>query len=273
MVLSELCLKVFDAIPADPVTGIPTTGEIRQPNASGKDFGFCDAIQKSGKLLFTAVLKYDAARRLAPLYRRSGKVDAADHLTRAAELVKNNLVATFYHDSSHPGEGWLDSATGSGHQPDVWGSAYAVAVGAVAGETAHRVARSLLRGYRDRSLVRSGCVSEVLQHDPANPHGWQNTALPFGIYQNGAYWATGTGWYVVALNTLDPQAAHDMAEDYVEFLRTNRQEDGTSQAWEWFNPSLGKQVHPGYVASAALAYGILNRAGLLFPAMPGSAAP
>ena len=261
--LSDLCLKVFDAIPIDPATGIPMTGDIHQPNAWGKDFGFCDTIQKSGKLLFTAVLKYDAACRLAPLYRAIGNAEAADHMTRAANQIKKNLVATFYHDSSYSGEGWLYSTTGVGNQPDVWGSAYAVAVGAIDGETAHKVALSLLRGYRDRSLVYAGCVSEVLQHDPSNPKGWQNTGLPFGIYQNGAYWATGTGWYIVALHTIDPKAARDMARDYVDFMRTNRLKDGTSQAWEWFNPAINHYEHPQYVASAAFAYGILDRAGLL----------
>jgi hypothetical protein len=263
MILSDLCLKVFDAIPVDAATGIPVTGNVHQSNAWGKDFGFCDAIQKSGKLLFTAVLKYDAARRLAPLYRKIGDTQAADHLTQAADLIKKNLLATFYHDSVYPNEGWLHSTTGVGNQPDVWGSAYAIAVGAVEGEPARNVARSLLRGYHDRSLVNGGCVSEVLQHDPANPKGWQNTALPFGIYQNGAYWGTGTGWYIVALSTIDPDAARAMARDYVEFMRANRLEDGTSQAWEWFNPGINHYEHAQYVASAAFAYGILNRAGLL----------
>ena len=263
MILSDLCLKVFDAIPVNPATGISMTGDVHQPNAWGKDFGFCDTIQKSGRLLFTAVLKYDAARRLAPLYRKIGNADAADRMTQAADQIKKNLVATFYHDSSYSGEGWLYSATGVCNQPDVWGSAYAVAVGAVDGETAYKVALSLLRGYRDRSLVNAGCVSEVLQHDSSNPKGWQNTVLPFGIYQNGAYWATGNGWYIVALNTIDPKAARDMARDYVEFMRANRLENGTSQAWEWFNPGINRYEHPQYVASAAFAYGILNRAGLL----------
>jgi hypothetical protein len=261
--LSDLCLKVFDAIPVDPTTGIPMTGDVHQPNAWGKDFGFCDTIQKSGQLLFTAVLKYDAARRLASLYRKIGNKEAADHLTEAADKIKKNIPTVFYHDSDHTGEGWLYSATKVCSQPDVWGSAYAIAVGAVDGDVAHKVALSLLRGYRDRSLVNGGCVSEVLQHDPANPKGWQNTVLPFGIYQNGAYWATGSGWYIVALNSIDPHAARAMARDYVEFMRANRLEDGTSQAWEWFNPGINHYEHPQYVASAAFAYGILNRAGLL----------
>jgi hypothetical protein len=263
MLFSDLCLKVFDAIPNDAATGIPLDGDVFQPNKWGKDFGFCDTVQKSGKLLFTALLKYDAALRLAPLYRKIGNSVVADHLDQTAELIKQNLVSTFYHDSEHPGEGWLYSATGVGNQPDVWGSAYAVAVGAVQGETAQKLARSLLRGYRDHSLVRDGCVSEVLQHDPANPKGWQNCVVPFGTYQNGAYWPAGTGWYVMALNTIDPSAARAMAKDYVEFIRANQLKDGTSQAWEWFNPGAHHYEHPQYMASIAFAYGLWNRAGLL----------
>jgi hypothetical protein len=55
--LADLCRKVFDAIPAG-ADGIPDAGTGPQVNV--RDFGFCDAEQKTGKFLFTAVLRYDA---------------------------------------------------------------------------------------------------------------------------------------------------------------------------------------------------------------------
>ncbi len=263
VVLLELCRKIYDAIPTNPDTGMPITGDNALPNAHGKDFGFCDTILKSGQLMFTAVLRYDAAVRLAPLYRSAGAPAMADRLLHDAARIKAHLAGVFYHAGAHPEEGWLHSATGDCNQPDVWGSAYAVAVGAVDAATSPKVARALLRGYRDRSTVISGCASEIVIHDPAFPKGWEKTPQPYPTYQNGGYWSTPTGWYIVALNTIDPASARAMAKDFVDFMRSNRTEDGTSQAWEWFNPNINQYFHPQYVASAAYPYNILNRAHLL----------
>jgi hypothetical protein len=263
MKLSDLCRKVFDAIPVDAATGIPDAGT--GPAVNVRDFGFCDAIQKTGKFMFTAVLRYDAALRMEKLERAAGDSANADYYRDAAALIKKNLAPTFYHDGDHHGEGWLWSATGDCHQPDVWGSAYAISIGAVDEATAPKVALSLLRGYQDHSLVLGGCVSEVLQHDPANPTGWQKTGLPFGVYQNGAYWGTGTGWYLAALNTIDPEAARAMGVEYVNFLRAHMLPNGTTTAWEWFNPNTNAYIHPSYVATVALVYGTLQRDGLLQP--------
>jgi hypothetical protein len=113
--------------------------------------------------------------------------------------------------------------------------------------------------------VLGGSVSEVLQHDPANPNGWQHSAVPFGVYQNGGYWGTGTGWYLVALDKFDPWAARAMGAEYVNFLRANVLTNRTTTAWEWFDPNTNTYQHSSYVATVALAYGTLARAGLLGP--------
>jgi hypothetical protein len=260
MKLSDLCRKVFDPIPTG-ADGIPNAGTGPQVNV--RDFGFCDTEQKTGKFMFTAVLRYDAAQRLEKLLRAAGDPAGADYYRDAAATIKKNLSAVFYHDSDKTGEGWLWSATGDCHQPDIWGSAYAIAVGAVDDETAAKVAKSLVRSFRAHTEVLGGCVSEVLIHDPANPHGWQKSTVPYGVYQNAAYWGTGTGWYLVALEKFDPEAAHDMGAEYVNFLRANVLTNRTTTAWEWFNPNTNTYVHSSYVATVALAYGTLARAGML----------
>ena len=262
MKLGDLCRKVFDAIPVGS-DGIPDAGTGPQVNV--RDFGFCDTIWKTGKFMFTAVLRFDAASRLEILERAAGDTASAGYYHDAAASIRKNLAAVFHHESDHPGEGWLWSATGDCHQPDVWGTAYAVTVGAVDDATAKKLGASLVRGFREHTVVLGGCVSEVLQHDPANPNGWQKTPLPFGVYQNGGFWGTGTGWYLVALEKTDPAAARAMGAEYVNFLRANVRADGSTTAWEWFNPSANNYTHPTYVATVALAYGTLNRAGLLAP--------
>jgi len=261
MRLDELCLKVFDASPVDPATGLVTTAAI-DSDRNAHDFGFCDGVFKSGHLLFTSVLRYDVATRLAPLYRRIGDEATVERLLQAAALIKANIGPVFYHETA-PGEGFLHSASDFSNQPDVWGSAYAVEVGAVDAETGRKVARALLRGYRDHSLVIDGWVTQVLPNDPAHPHGWMKSTCPFGWYQNGGYWGTGTGWYILALHTLDPAAARDMARDFVKSLRDNMRPDGTTQAWEVIN-NHGKELqHAHYLATVTFPYGLLDRAGLL----------
>jgi hypothetical protein len=260
--IGDLAFKVLEQVPNDPATGLVTITYEGQSGAH--DFGFCDGEWKSGKVLFPSLLRYDAACRLDRRLRTVDDVGGADWQHREAEKIKANIVSTFYHDDPrHPGEGWLHSATEYGNQPDVWGSAYAIALDILDPATKQKVGAALVRSFREHTEVKNGCVSEVLQHDPLNPNGWQKSVCKFGEYQNGGYWGTGTGFYLVALSKVDPAAAKAMAAEYVKFLRDNVRPDGMTQAWEWFNPDTKQYVHPLYCASIALPYCQLKEAGLL----------
>jgi hypothetical protein len=261
MTLADFSERVFGVAPVDARTGLVVAGDVDTENA--KDFGFCDSVFKSGKVLFASLLRFDAARRLAELYQASGDAPRAARFRREAVRIRKALVPAFYQASAHAGEGWLLSASGVGRQPDVWGSAYAIALGALDAKTADRVARALLRAYRERTAVRNGCVRHILTSDSHG--GWERSASPPGEYQNGGYWGTATGWYIVALHRADGAAARAMARDYIAFLRTGLGPDGSAQAWEWFNPDTGKRNNPQYVATVALPYVTLLHAGLLRP--------
>lgn len=261
MKLSDICEHVYRRVPSDQGTGLCIAGNVNTENA--KDFGFCDSISKSGKLLFTSVLKFVAARQLAELHGATGSSLKAAAFRSAAKRIKAAIPQTFLHPGSVQGEAWLDSATEVGRQPDVWGSAYAVYTDAVNEVTAGRISRALVRAYREKSAVREGCVRSLLSNDPNHFNGWQKTVSGLGEYQNGGYWGTPVGWYLVAMYKTDPRAAADMARDYIGLLRKNRNADGTSKAWEWFNPDTGKTSNPLYVATVALPYGCLRATGLL----------
>jgi hypothetical protein len=69
------------------------------------------------------------------------------------------------------------------------------------------VGRAILRGYQDHATVIHGWVTQVLPNDLAHPKGWMKSTCGFGDYQNGGYWGVGTGWYILALNKIDPAAA------------------------------------------------------------------
>jgi hypothetical protein len=261
MQLAELCERVYRVAPSDPGTALCVAGDVDTENA--KDFGFCDGVSKSGKLLFTSVLKFVAANRLAEMLSAAGLREKAEPFRSDARKIKAAISPTFLHPSPGGKEAWLDSATGVGHQPDVWGSAYAVYSDAVESSTAAKVSRALVRAYREKTAVREGCVRSVLSNDAANPNGWQKTLSPPGTYQNGGYWGTPVGWYLVAMHKFDEAAAAEMARDYMGFLRNHRRPDGLSQSWEWFNPDTGRTANPLYVATIALPYGCLRVSGLI----------
>ena len=259
MRLADVCERIYNRTPVDLASGLCMAGDIETENA--KDFGFCDGVSKSGKLLFTSVMKYVAATQLANMFQSAGEIRKARHYTGDAAKIQHSIGVTFYHSSSHAHEGWLHSATGAGNQPDVWGSAFAVSSGAIKGVTALRVARALVRAYREKTAVREGCVRHLLTTDPNG--GWQSTIVQKGVYQNGGYWGTGTGWYLAAMSKVDRTAVEDMARDYIAFLHKHMRPDGIAEAWEWFNPGTGEHNNPLYVATVALPYCVLRSGGLL----------
>ncbi len=257
--LRDLCDRVFRVAPSDDETGLAWAGDVETENA--KDFGFCDGVSKSGRLLFTSTLKFVAARQLAEMYAAAGTPAKAARYRKEAERIRKAIPPTFYHASKkHDREGWLHSATGVCNQPDVWGSAFAIWAGAVDGAVADGVARALVRAYRDQTAVKEGLVSQVLSND--RPGGWEKTISPYGTYQNGGYWGTATGWYIAAIHRIDPAAAAAMARDYLAFLRRDLGPDGTARAYEWINREKGKFANELYVATVALPYASLKRAGL-----------
>ncbi len=259
--LSEICRTAFRVASSDPATGLVEAGDVETENA--KDWGFCDAVSKSGKLLFPSLLKYRAALRLAELFEAAGDpVRAGDFRTEAGR-IRAALPGTFLRMTADGSEGWLHSATGVGDQPDVWGSAFAVAIGAVDEPASGKIARALARSFREGTAVRQGWVRHLPTTDRTKGGYWAVSVAKPGEYQNGGYWGTPAGWVIAAIHRVDPAAAAGMARDFVASLRKNMRLDGTTQAWEWFNPDTGARNNPLYVATVALPYLTLKAAGLL----------
>ncbi len=58
-----------------------------------------------------------------------------------------------------------------------------------------------------------------------------------------------------------------MLEDFVRSLRAQIQPNGVTTAAEVLNGFGARVQNPGYLATVAFPYGLLNRAGLLDPAI------
>jgi hypothetical protein len=256
MTLAALCERVYLVAPSDAASGLVVSGDVETENA--KDWGFCDTVFKSGKLLFPSVLKYNAATQLAELFSAVGDPTKSRRYRDEARRLRKAISKTFRRD-----DGWLRSATLVGNQPDVWGTAFAVWSGAVEESTAKNASRALAGAYRAKTAVRAGLVRHILTTDSTNSGLWQKCIAEAGTYQNGGYWGTPSGWYIAAMHLTDPAAARGMAQDFVAFLRQNVRPDGMSQAWEWMNPETGQRSNPLYVATVALPYISLAQAGLL----------
>ena len=259
--LVDVCEKVYRMPATDPATGLVFADG--KPGETPRDWGFCDGIPKNGKYLFTSVLKFVAAQQLAEIFEASGDSAKAESYRNDAARIKKNLAPTFFHASPGDSEGWLHSTTGVGNQPDVWGSAFALFSDVVDDATAQKVSRALVRAFRERTAVRQGCVRQILTTDPVNHGGWEGVKGPAVAGQNGGYWGTATGWYIAAMHKSDPTAASDMTKEFIQFMRSNMRTDGMTEAWEWFNPDTGGRNNPLYVATVALPYLSLKKAGLV----------
>jgi len=174
-------------------------------------YGFTDTVGKTGELFFESLLDWAASRRMAGWQRRTGnKTQARKHRERA-ELIERNIDRLW---DDHTGA--FFAATQDCRQLDVWGNAYAVWLDFPLGRRRGRILKFLL-DERDRFIWR-GQVRHLLKGEH-----WQRLLAPVPPerYQNGAYWATASGWMMWALAQKDRKVARRMCEDLLADFRVN----------------------------------------------------
>jgi len=236
--LAALAEPVWNAYCIDPETGLCACNEENR----AVDWGFCDQIVKTGKLLFPSLLRFRAARLLA-------KALGDAEYDRRADQLAVMIQETF----SEKETGWLLSATGTGAQPDVWGTACAVCFGALDGEAAKEAANVLLEAYRGGDAVKAGYIRHVSKsRDFSADSAWERApGLAKGNYQNGAWWSTATGWYAYALNTVSPEAARNLIDDFIRHTKKYRRQGAP---YEFFRDDTGEPSGLNYGTSAALPF-------------------
>jgi hypothetical protein len=212
-------------------------GERRSP------YGFTDTVAKTGDLLFSSLLDWEACRKMAALCERCG-TDGSTYADRAERIV--GALEILWDE----GAGAYRAASGDCRQVDVWGNAYAVYLGLVRGPRRERILSTLRERYAD--YVYRGQVRHLMRGEY-----WEKLLIPIALetYQNGAYWATASGWVIVALAEIDSPLAHQMAQD----LLADLQEEGF---YECINIGYRKLEH--YVASAVNPLGGLRCAAELW---------
>lgn len=249
-------LKRALEVPAsDPDTGCVVT----QADRRAVGFGFCDAITLTGSLLFATLLRYRALGEMIELSLSLKQTEFLEAWRRQRRLIESHLGTIFFRD------GWLLAATGIGSQPDVWGSAFAVHLGAIRGSLKRDVAERLASATKGGTITWRGAVRHVpTDHDFSATSAWEKTAgVALNRYQNGAYWHVATGWLVSALNTNDTLLARRVV---VEMLDHFRQEDfrrgrDFGAPWECIHPDSGYRQNRIYAASVTLPLEVLQSLG------------
>jgi hypothetical protein len=175
---------------------------------------------------------------MAELCAHCGEESAA-YVERAEQIVQG-LQRLW-----DPEVGAFRAATGDCRQVDVWASAFAVYIGFAQGEQRERLLR-FLRTHYDH-IVWYGQVRHLLRGEH-----WEKTLIPVApeTYQNGAYWATASGWVWDALCQVDESLADRMLDGLLQGFR----QDGIC---ECINVGYRKLVH--YVVSAVNPLGALKR--------------
>ncbi len=205
-------------------------------------YGFTDIVKKTGHILFSSVLYYDACIQLAEACRRAGLGDPADYEHRA-QLIKENIGILWDRNS-----GAFYASDGLCKQYDVWGTAFVLHhSGLATSEQESRALDFLVNNYN--RYAEKGQIRHLLF-----PETWQSTFRyrPAGVYQNGAYWATPLNWFIPVLARGDPSLARQALNECLQDFR----ERGIH---EWING--GVTVLPDYFVSAASVYSLIRPQG------------
>lgn len=213
----------------------------------GVTFGFVDTVTHTGDLLFCSVLKYQAARQLASLFSETGNGEKSNEYADRADTLKRAIDATF------PAvDGLLRASTGLSAQPDIWGTAYAVYVGALTPGKERAACEALARAYEDGALAWRGNVRHVRTTDDfSDTTMWERALSKKNTYQNGAYWGTPVGWVAYAIAKVDRSLAARLAGEYIAELREGDFRKGPEfgSPWECMHPDGNHRQNPVYLTS------------------------
>ena len=220
-------VRTMRAVPRNPETALvhiaPGDGWDRCP------YGFTDTVRKQGDVLFCSLLFVQACRQLSGLLEEGGREEEALKWKAEGERVAETVRKVFW----DPHVGLFRAATVRCREHDIWGSAFAVYLGVADAAQSKAIAGYFKTHYAE--IVRHGQI----RHLPGGVYWEQGCRRD--TYQNGAYWATPTGWFVYTLDLVDPSLADKTIIDMVAHFKKHG-------ACEWI---FGEQRElPNYLASA-----------------------
>ena len=185
------------------------------PAAPYTSYGFQDTIAKSGEDLFCSILLFESLQKMAVLAKQLGRTLDAEVAAAEAENIRRALERLY-----SPEHGLYWAATHACHQIDVWGSIYGLACGAFLPNRIDSV-RSRLWETRE-SWLFAGQVRHLFE-----PELWDSVFFinpeytSENSFQNGAYWATPTGWLAEIFERQEAGSGSDLLHTLTEEMRQN----------------------------------------------------
>lgn len=206
-------------------------------------YGFTDTVCKTGRLFMESVLFWRACRQMERMYRTLTQESAAaarygvwaDRVERALPVLFDAQAGAFF------------AADGVCRQHDVWGMLYLLYVGLPLSPEIRTQVENWLSENRRRYIYK-GQICQLLDGAP-----WEKLLIevPAGEYQNGAYWATASGWALDFFRRSDPAFAEAMLSELAEDF----EKDGICECI-----NEGYRKLPQFVVSAVNVRGALQRA-------------
>ena len=225
----DALIRTMRSVPRNPKTKLV---HIKDDDWDRCPYGFTDTVRMQGDVLFCSLLYVEAGRRLSELLNVVGRKDEAAGWKSEAKAVAGNIRDVFW-DSR---VGLFRAATIRCKEHHIWGSAFAVYLGVADKGQSMAIARYFKDNYSQ--IVQNGQI----RHLPGGVY-WEKCVAGRDTYQNGAYWATPTGWFVYTLDLVDPELADRTVIDMVSDFKKGG-------VCEWI---LGeKRRLPNYLASASL---------------------
>lgn len=171
-------------IPADG-TGLV----YNDPQKPHSPYGFTDTVCKTGRLFMESLLVWRACRMMEILCTRFGTgssslyKEKADRIERSIHLLRDEETGIYF------------AADKDCRQLDIWGNAYMLYIGFPCDKADRQNILDFLVTHYDEYMY-CGQVRHLLKGEY-----WQRLLInvPEETYQNGAYWATATGWIIWCL--------------------------------------------------------------------------
>lgn len=235
------------------------------PDKLHSPYGFTDCVGKTGELFMESLLYWTACQRLAHWHHEASSIapkptspgasagerpayshrqKAQDYLRRAA-FIEANIDALWDEQA-----GAFVAASNDCRQIDVWGNAYAVSIGFPLGARRERVLQFLVDNYP--RMVWRGQVRHLLKGEY-----WQRLLTPVerDRYQNGAYWATASGWLMRALAEKRPELARQMFVDLMADFDQHGVHECVNEGYRQLESYVVSAVNPLGAVRAPLAQG------------------
>lgn len=216
------------------------------PKKPHSPYGFTDTVCKTGDLFMESLLFWRACRMMEALCTQYGQ-GSAEKYTALSESVERSLSTLRDADT-----GLYYAASGDCRQIDIWGMAYMLYIGFPASTDEKEHLLDFFCSSYDKYMYK-GQVRHLLKGEY-----WQKLLISIEpeTYQNGAYWATATGWILWCLAQKDVSLA---ARTLLEVTECFKKEG----SFECVND--GYEKLPSMVVSATNVYGGLIRTASEFP--------